>query len=215
MSKNKKNNNYKVIFVGNSAAGKSSIIHYCVNGVFNENINSTIGAIFHTIGYGRDEFTYEKKNTNTKLHIWDTSGQAMFRSIVNLYYRNTDVCVIVCDLTDDNSMESVDEWINEFKTKTNNVNARVIIVGNKYDLIMEHYQKEILNQMNKMGEKHNCPTIPVSALTGMNINKIFVMIYDLMENVTPHENMEKLKLDNDNNNEKNKNNQRKWWCNLL
>lgn len=210
---NDKPNNYKVVFLGNSAAGKSSIIHHCINGNFSHIGGSTIGAIFFTATYGKEIIT-EKKDSNIKLHIWDTSGQSMFRSVVSLYYRNADVCLIVCDLCDDHSMEAVDEWMNEFKTKTNNPNAKIIILGNKLDLITTDFRKKILNDLNKIGEKHQCPVLAISALDGTNITRVFSMIYDLVEGTEPCEKQEKLKLEMEQK-QNEEQNHRRWWCNLL
>jgi len=207
--------NYKIVFLGESGIGKSSIIYHCKNGCPSNINGSTIGAIFYTDGYDK-ELTNNNKTEKIRLHIWDTSGQERFRTIVSLYYRNADVCIVACDLTSIESINSIDEWIEIFKGKTNNDETKVLLLGNKLDLIEENDKKYKLNLLNKKGELHQCPVLAVSALTGINIGRIYPIIFDLIENQEPCENKEKLKFDQAQ--PSNLPNNKWWWnswCNLL
>ena len=149
-------------------------------------MDSTIGASFSCV-----ERAIE--NHVMKLHVWDTAGQERYRGIINIYYRGVDFGVIACDLTDNVSINSIEYWIKDFRDRTNNPDAKIIIVGNKVDLVKEINNKinikdadkediDIIN-INKNGfqnqileeirAKYNIRVIYASALNGENLNEIF------------------------------------------
>eukprot|EP01038_Epipyxis_sp_PR26KG_P008115 gene8115-10990_t len=120
----------KVVMVGESAVGKSSLTIRFVNDHFKENCIATIGASFLS------------KRISTfkgliKFNIWDTAGQEKYRSLASLYYRGVDCAIIVYDITDRNSFKEVQNyWIQELKHQCHGSGGlRMCIAGNKCDLI--------------------------------------------------------------------------------
>lgn len=119
----------KYIVIGNSGAGKSSIINQYVYKSFNRVIDSTIGADIKIK-------TVELNNGDKmKINIWDLAGQERFRSIVKSYYRNCHGVLLVFDLNDLHSFKSLDYWYSEL-SYIYDVNKMPVIylIGNKSDI---------------------------------------------------------------------------------
>jgi len=97
----------KVILLGDSGVGKSSIAtRYCKD-EFNEQHDVTIGG-----AYMQQTVTLPD-GTAVKMHIWDTGGSDRFRAMVSLYYRDAAAAIICYDVKDEKSFESVHYWVNE------------------------------------------------------------------------------------------------------
>src|SRR5271165_522496 len=96
----------KVIVVGDSGVGKSSILLRYADDAFSEKFISTIGVDFKV-----KNLTVDKKQI--KLQIWDTAGQERFRTIVSAYYKNIDCVFVIFDLTDVNSFDNIKLWLND------------------------------------------------------------------------------------------------------
>lgn len=96
----------KVVLLGDSGVGKSSIAQrYCRN-TFSENYDVTIGGAYMQQNINID-------GTIVKLHIWDTGGSDRFRSLVSMYYRDAIAAIICYDLTSERSFQSVSYWAQE------------------------------------------------------------------------------------------------------
>lgn len=122
-----------IIVLGESSVGKSTIVDKFVEPSIDTHREPTIGIDYKTHIVTTPDNNDTKLNTNTKLVIYDTAGQERFRSIVTAYYRNVCGAIIMFDMTDESTFDSVDYWINEVKSRCI-ANADVIIVGNKTDL---------------------------------------------------------------------------------
>ena len=97
----------KMVVIGESGVGKSSLIHCFQKGVFDNSFKPTIGADF-----ANKELTVNGQSV--VLQIWDTAGQERFQSLSTAFYRGADCCCIVYDVTDPMSFEQVDKWRNMF-----------------------------------------------------------------------------------------------------
>ncbi|SOV81051.1 secretory complex protein 61 alpha [Plasmodium sp. gorilla clade G3] len=160
--KNAQDTKVKIVLLGDSGVGKSSIALYLCHGRFSEKHQVTIGAAFlhHNI---------ELKNGATmKLHIWDTGGQERFRSMAPLYYRDAYGAVVVYDSNNVESFDSLKYWINEIKSNGPR-NCCIMVVANKKDL-----PKKLNSEMvMKFCEQENVSFIECSAKTGENITTLF------------------------------------------
>ena len=117
---------FKLVLIGDSGVGKSSLLMRFADDDFQESYLSTIGVDFRI---RRIEVSGEK----VKLQIWDTAGQERFHTITSAYYRCAHGIIIVYDVTDLDSFESVKSWLREIdRHGTKNVNK--LLVGNKADL---------------------------------------------------------------------------------
>ncbi|CAI4230309.1 unnamed protein product [Auanema sp. JU1783] len=113
---------FKLLIIGDSGVGKSSLLLRFSDNVFSENYITTIGVDFKIR-------TVEIDGHKVKLQIWDTAGQERFRTITSTYYRGTHGVVVVYDVTNGESFGNVKRWLHEIETNCDNVQK--ILVGNK------------------------------------------------------------------------------------
>ena len=148
----------KIVLLGDSGVGKSSIAQrYCRN-TFSDNYDVTIGG-----AYMQSNIT-TKNSTVVKLHIWDTGGSDRFRSLVSMYYKDAIAAIICYDITNERSFDSVSYWTNEMNQK-NNLNKFVIaLAGNKCDSDPSLWQ---INSEKLNGLKNNL-NINTGAIIDMN-----------------------------------------------
>jgi len=119
---------FKLVLLGESAVGKSSIVHRFVKNTFDDARESTIGAAFLT-----QSITIPETQTTIKFEIWDTAGQERYKSLAPMYYRNANAALCVYDITSRNSFAKAQDWIKELKKQAPS-DIVVALVGNKLDL---------------------------------------------------------------------------------
>lgn len=122
----------KVIVLGDSGVGKTSILNRFVKQEFSQSYRATVGA----------DFLFKEFNVDGKavsLQLWDTAGQERFQSLGNAFYRGTDCCLLVFDITNAESFENISSWKNEFLERSGNegTNFPIILIGNKCDMTAE------------------------------------------------------------------------------
>ena len=188
MAESDKNNQYeyifKIILIGNSVVGKSSILQRYIQKVFQESFSSTIGVDFFmkSINIG---------DKSIKLQLWDTAGTEKFRSITTGYYRGADAAFVVFDLSSKSSFKNLNEWIESYYKYSNpDVEKNVILIGNKSDLVdkIEVTKEEI----EKFIKDNNINYFETSAKDGKNIDECFTFIAEkLMKQNANKENNEK------------------------
>jgi Ras-related protein Rab-1A len=93
---------YKIVLIGESNTGKTSMLVRFADSVFNENYLCTIGVDFKIK-------TLKIDGRIIKMQIWDTAGQERFRSISHAYYRNSHGCVAVYDIANRQSFDCIEE----------------------------------------------------------------------------------------------------------
>ena len=167
------------MIVGDIAVGKTSILSRFVDNKFNRDQRSSIG-----VAYSTKSITLDSKDI-VKLDIWDTAGQERFRSISSLFYRESGAALIVYDITDSNSLNTVKRfWLKQIKQYA--PNSIIALVGNKLDLTSRRQLKK--EDVEKFAEESGLIHLEVSAKTGENVTKIFHEIAsrvpDIVENTT-------------------------------
>jgi small GTP-binding protein len=139
----------KIIVVGESAVGKTSMIHQFVDRSFSADFKSTIGSDFSAKAVAVDDAL-------VNLQIWDTAGQERYRSLSTSYFKGCEAAIIVFDMTDANSYARVHHWFEEVKRSCNltpsDVNGTnrfpVFVVANKADLDNQrHVPKKEAHQL--------------------------------------------------------------------
>ncbi|EGT48330.1 hypothetical protein CAEBREN_07082 [Caenorhabditis brenneri] len=119
----------KVVVLGDSGVGKTSIIYRHRYGAHYRPVNATIGASFVSFDVGAD------RDEMVRLQVWDTAGQERFRCMVPMYMRNADAALIVYDVTDRNTFEDVERWLKDLDRSSGTEEAHVFLIGNKTDLV--------------------------------------------------------------------------------
>ena len=118
--------NYKLIIIGDSSVGKTSLTHRAINGVFrNQNLP--------TIGFEFFPFIVKYKDTIIKLEIWDTCGQEAYRSLIKSYFSNSSLAIIVYAINNRKSFNSIEEWIRQCKSLCS-PETKFFLIGNKNDV---------------------------------------------------------------------------------
>lgn len=173
----------KVTFIGDSHSGKTSIINRYKNDEFKEEPQITIAV----------DFTIKEINAsaiqphNIKLQIWDTAGQERFNSVIQLYFKSSYAMVIVFDLTNKESFDHTTNWIKSARQQYEP--ELFIIVGNKADLTPIITEADVHDVMESICPKLNYKYLETSAKNNTNINKVFQLIVDHINNAvlpTPH-----------------------------
>ena len=159
----------KICLLGDVNVGKTSIAsRFCKNS-FNENYINTIGGAY------QQQNVVLNNGTKMKLHIWDTSGQDRFRSMTNLYYRDAQVAILTYDVTNEQSLDSLNYWLNELNDKVDQENMLLCLAGNKCDVDSSE-KKVSVSQGKKFAEDHNMTFFETSAKTGAGVKELFQAI---------------------------------------
>ena len=177
----------KILTLGDTLVGKSSIVLRFSDNRFDDNHLATIGIDYKT--------KYIKvKDASVKVLLWDTAGQEKFRNIARQYYKGANGVLLIYDVCDRKSYERIGFWMDELKQNNEIEQLYIILVGNKIDL--EEKRVVTREEAEKYAEDNNINYIEVSAKTGEGI-------LDLFNEVTKGT-MDKVFNDQDNNEDKEK-----------
>ncbi len=166
----------KVCLLGDPAVGKTSLIRRFVEDTFDDHYISTIG----TNVMSKIVNLYIPKtgeSTKIKLMIWDIAGQKNISDIHASYYRGVEGALIVCDITRNNTLEHLPDWIYQFRKLTNN--AAFVTLVNKSDLT--HLKKIDAEEAKNIAESWKSHYFPTSAKTGDGVENAFhTLCFEIM-----------------------------------
>ena len=163
----------QIAILGNMDVGKTSLTHRYVSPntpmkVEKIKTRGTDISSTHVMLFG---------DTFTRVKIWDTAGQEKHANIVGSYVKRLDACLMVCDLTNEDSLISIRKWMRELN---NQCEMPVIIVGNKSDLNEE--RRVSSDQLRQLGIDEKVHTFETSAKTGHNVDNAFAcLIYQVLK----------------------------------
>ena len=170
---------YKIIIIGDSCVGKTSLMRRYVKNSFSQIYQSTIGVDFLSK-------IVKSGNRIVELQIWDTAGSERFRSMNNAFYRGADACIVVFDLTNVHSFMNLENWIDEFlinATLKDPESFPFMIIGNKADL--EEEKKVNSNMIKRFCSSKNINYFETSSKLNTNIDGAFdYLINKLIDNDT-------------------------------
>ena len=153
----------KIIVVGDSGVGKTNLINRFASDKFDTNSKATIGV----------EFVYKALKINKeviKVEVWDTAGQERYRAITSSYYKGAKGAIIVYDITNEDSFNNVESWMNEV-TKKGKTDMQFLLVGNKKDLVND---RKVTEQKGiDKAKELNMNLFEASALEKTNVNEAF------------------------------------------
>ena len=163
----KNNLSLKLLIIGDSRVGKTSLLLNYVDHVFPEEHIATIGVEYKDKNIIRNDY-------NIRLQIWDTAGQERFHSITKNIFRNTNGVLFVFDVTNRQSFNNIKNWIKD--TEHLDKDIKGIILGNKIDL---EDQRLIDNEeLKELGDKYKMKVLEISAKNNINVNEGFDLIVD-------------------------------------
>jgi len=175
---------FKGLLIGDAGVGKDSILNRLIDNHFPLTV-STIGAAFRIKYY-----------PNAKLSFWNTSGQRRYKEVIKLYFRNTDVCIIVYDISSKESFDNCKFWLNYFRTNEIKENspthelsmnrAKIYILANKIDLPTSQELNNRIELLHEYAKSENIIPGIVSAKTSEGITDFFdTIMSNLMGIETP------------------------------
>ena len=157
---------YKVVLIGGSHSGKTSLINRFVNDQFTANTMATTQAAF-----------YEKRilsaGYDCYLHIWDTAGQERFHALAPMFYRDAQGALVVFDLTDSGSFSTSKKWISELR-QARGPDCYAILVGNKCDLTSQRTVDA--GEARSFAQSQKMEYFETSAKTGQGVEETFMAL---------------------------------------
>nr|GMC76093.1 ras-related protein Rab7 [Ipomoea batatas] len=186
----------KVIILGDSGVGKTSLMNQYVNGKFSHQYKATIGADFLTKEVEFEDRLYtlqarvirpclvkldwQHADTNIR-NIWDTAGQERFQSLGVAFYRGADCCVLVYDVNVSKSFENLNNWREEFliqASPSGPENFPFVVLGNKMDV--DGGNSRVVSEKKAKAwcasKGDNIPYFETSAKEGFNVEAAFQCI---------------------------------------
>ncbi|GBF96680.1 rab family GTPase [Raphidocelis subcapitata] len=154
---------YKLVFLGDQAVGKTSIITRFMYDKFDSTYQATIGIDFLSK-------TMYLEDRTVRLQLWDTAGQERFRSLIPSYIRDSSVAVIVYDVTNRTSFLNVTRWVQEVRVERGG-DVNIFLVGNKTDLLDK--RQVSLEESDAHARELGVHFIETSAKAGFNIKALF------------------------------------------
>jgi small GTP-binding protein len=160
----------RVIFIGASGVGKTSIISRVTTGVFVPMPPATVGAGVRPITFASNGQTY-------KFHLWDTAGQEVYRSLVPLYFKQATCALVVFSVVSLASFADLDGWLDLLYSHTNR-SVPAVIVGNKTDLANGEVTEA---KVKEWADARKLRVFYTSALTGDGLNDLLEHVATLVD----------------------------------
>ena len=161
---------FKVLLLGNSDVGKSSLLLWFVDSVWNESFVPTIGVDFKVK-------TIEIGDKKVKMQIWDTAGQERFRNVVSTYFRGSNGILLIYDITSRDSFKNLESWLIEIEKHASD-NVLKILIGNKNDL--ENDRVISVEEGQNFANRNGMQFIETSAKMDTNVSEAFQTLGKLM-----------------------------------
>ncbi|CAJ1334667.1 unnamed protein product [Effrenium voratum] len=162
---------YKVVLVGDTGTGKSSLVLRFARWTFHPDLLPTLALDYQVLKVHVSDET-------TKLKLWDTAGQERFRSLIPAYLAGADVAVVVYDITKPESFSASRHWVEEIQKELGPDGALLALVGNKADL--EASRAVATEEARRQSEALGAIFLETSAKTGENVKELFQKIGELL-----------------------------------
>ncbi|NXG33066.1 RB39B protein, partial [Dromaius novaehollandiae] len=159
---------FRVILLGDSAVGKSALLRRYAEGVFLEAGSQTVGVDFYA------RHVELRPGLRVKLQFWDTAGQERFRSVTRSYYRNSAGGMLLFDLTNRASFESVRRWHREVTDTVRPLRMVFVLVGHKSDLAAE--RRVGRGEAERLAAALGAQYVETSAKDASNVAQAFQML---------------------------------------
>ncbi len=158
----------KIILIGDSSVGKTTIICKYLDNTYNEDATPTV-SLENRVK------TIDIHGLKAKIQLWDTVGQEKFNSLTQQYFRNTDGILLIFDLTNKDSFNHIKKWLIEINNNTDNHRVKKLLIGNKSDIKdkIKVSKNDIDSLINK---EKRLKYLEISAKENINVGKAFETI---------------------------------------
>ena len=180
---------FKLLAIGDSNSGKSALLLKYTDTKCNESFVPTIGVDFVIkISLNNQKYFLQKikiieiQGKSVKLQIWDTAGEERFKNIISSYYRGASWILLLYDITDRESFESLNSWLIDIEKNTKKDVCKILI-GTNFDL--ENDRKVTYQEGKEFATKNGMKFIEVSVENNININEAFdILLEDIMNKIS-------------------------------
>uniref|UniRef100_H3C1B1 Uncharacterized protein n=1 Tax=Tetraodon nigroviridis TaxID=99883 RepID=H3C1B1_TETNG len=161
---------FKVVLVGNSSVGKTSLLRSFCEGRFHPSTTATVG-----IDYSVKTLTLD--NMQVAMQLWDTAGQERYRSITKQFFRKADGVVVMYDVTVEESFRAVKPWFANVQEAAGE-GIPILLLGNKMD--MTEHREVSFKEAEKVAQENKVMFSEVSAYTSKNVTESLTHLASLI-----------------------------------
>lgn len=154
---------FKIVLIGESGVGKSSLVARYMDGSFVDTHLSTIGVDFSIR-------TVDIEDKRVKLQVWDTAGQERFRGLCRQFYRSAKAVLFVYDVTEPSSFQQLSQWLQGVKQYGAEC-VKLVLIGNKTDLMSERIVQT--SEGREFAKNHGMTFFETSARDGEGVGTVF------------------------------------------
>ena len=158
---------FKIILLGDSGVGKTSLLSRYMEEGFIPNRPCTVNVDFKIKNLKID------KSTSAKITIWDTCGQEKYRAMTYQYFKDAQGIVLLYDVTDRESFNNLNIWLEQIEKNMFKEDLSIILVGNKIDL---NFRNVTYEEAEKFAEKNYLMYCETSSKEGINVEDAFEML---------------------------------------
>jgi small GTP-binding protein len=160
---------FRVVMIGDSQTGKTSIVGHIAGQPIDSPLSTVGASVIQDLS-----IPSPRTGTSVSINLWDTAGQERYRSLGPMYYKNSDAAMAVFDLTNPESFDHLEIWVQTFCDVV--VGGVISILGNKSDLLSERQVTDA--HINTFLATHHCTYFETSAKTGAGIQEAFTQLAD-------------------------------------
>jgi small GTP-binding protein len=165
----------RVVAIGNTCVGKTSLIGNLTGDPFNAKERTTIGANWRL-------FNHTVNGELVQMQIWDTAGQERYRALGPLYFRDAVAAVVIYDITSRDSWNGIEPWIDSLISVAGS-HVAVFVVGNKVDLANSRSVSQ--EEASAWAANHGYDYFETSARTGQGVRPLFETVATRITTLKP------------------------------